>query len=322
MPMAWGIFRPSVLMPADADAWPDDRLRIVLLHELAHVKRRDCLTHLFAQVACAAHWFNPLAWMAVRRLRAERERACDDLVLAAGTRGSDYANQLLEIARVMQGGRFPGVLAGASLAMAHRSQLEGRLIAILDPSVRRRGLTRLRAFAATCVFAVLLVPIAAVQPWAEERDAAVKTWVEQDLPSGAVATQTPTPHSHSDSHSDTDTDTGVPTGCHESRRKRAGQRDRWTAGRRGRRSGRARRHVRGSLYSGRKWRGRRSRELGRRSRGRRCRRRCRWRARRSGSSRRRRPRVAGRGPRPFTGQRPAHGQRADRGAEGLRQGSS
>ena len=136
MPMAWGIFRPSVLMPADADAWPDDRLRIVLLHELAHVKRRDCLTHLFAQVACAAYWFNPLAWMAVRRLRAERERACDDLVLAAGTRGSDYANQLLEIARVMQGGRFPGVLAGASLAMAHRSQLEGRLIAILDPSVR------------------------------------------------------------------------------------------------------------------------------------------------------------------------------------------
>ena len=196
MPMAWGVFRPSVLMPADADAWPEDRLRIVLLHELAHVKRRDCLTHLFAQVACAAHWFNPLAWMAVRRLRAERERACDDLVLASGTRGSDYANQLLEIARVMQGGRFPAVLAGASLAMAHRSQLEGRLIAILDPSVPRRGLTRLRTFAATCVFAVLSIPVAAVQPWAEER-AATRTAVDQDLPSGApalrVATPTPTP---------------------------------------------------------------------------------------------------------------------------------
>ena len=117
---------------------------MVLLHELAHVKRRDCLTHLVAQIACAAYWFNPLAWMAARRLRTERERACDDLVLASGTRGSDYADQLLDIARVMRAGRFPAVLAGASLAMAQRSQLEGRLMAILDPSVPRRGLTRAR----------------------------------------------------------------------------------------------------------------------------------------------------------------------------------
>ena len=169
MPMAWGIFRSSVLMPADADTWPAHRLRVVLLHELAHVKRRDCLTHLVAQIVCAAYWFNPLAWMAARRLRTERERACDDLVLASGTRGSDYADQLLDIARVMRAGRFPAVLAGASLAMAQRSQLEGRLMAILDPSVPRRGLTRARALAAAIVFAVLIVPVASVQPWAEER---------------------------------------------------------------------------------------------------------------------------------------------------------
>jgi HEAT repeat protein/beta-lactamase regulating signal transducer with metallopeptidase domain len=167
MPMAWGIVRPSVVMPADADTWPAHRLRVVLLHELAHVKRRDCLTHLVAQMACAAYWFNPLAWMAARRLRAERERACDDLVLAAGTRGSDYADQLLDIARVMTGGRFPAVIGGASLAMAHRSQLEGRLIAILDPTVPRRGLTRARAAAAATVFALVAVPVASVQPWAE-----------------------------------------------------------------------------------------------------------------------------------------------------------
>ena len=171
MPMAWGIFRPSVVMPMEAEAWPADRLRVVLLHELAHVKRRDCLTHLVAQLACAAYWFNPLAWMAARRLRMERERACDDLVLATGTRGSDYADQLLDIARVMHAGRFSAVMAGASLAMAKRSQLEGRLMAILDPSVPRRGLTRARAAAAAIVFAFLIVPVASVQPWAEERPA-------------------------------------------------------------------------------------------------------------------------------------------------------
>jgi len=185
MPMAWGVLRPSVLMPADADTWPAHRLRVVLLHELAHVKRRDCLTHLVAQIVCAAYWFNPLAWMAVRRLRAERERACDDLVLAAGTPGPDYADELLDIARVMQSQRFPGVMAGASLAMAHRSQLEGRLIAILDPSVARRGLTRGRAAAAAAVFAILMVSVASVQPWAEEAavsDATMMAAQQSDRP--------------------------------------------------------------------------------------------------------------------------------------------
>jgi len=149
-----------VIMPTDADGWSESRLRIVLLHELAHVKRRDCLTHMLGQAACAFHWFNPLAWLAVKRARTERERACDDLVLARGTRGSDYADQLLEMARVLRGDRFPALLGGASLAMAHRSQLEGRLIAILDPRVPRSGLTRGRALGAValCCAAVAFGP--------------------------------------------------------------------------------------------------------------------------------------------------------------------
>ena len=166
MPMAAGVFSSAVLMPEDANRWPLERLRIVLLHELAHVKRRDCLTHVIAQTACALHWFNPLAWIAARHIRTERERACDDLVLACGTEGPDYAEELLEIARVMRGGRFPAVLAGATLAMAHRSQLEGRLIAILDPKVPRSGVSRTRAVIATALVACALPPLATMQPWA------------------------------------------------------------------------------------------------------------------------------------------------------------
>ena len=165
MPVAAGIFRPSVIMPSDADSWSENRLRVVLLHELAHVKRRDCLTHILAQAACAFYWFNPLAWLAVKKARTERERACDDLVLACGTRGSEYADQLLELARALRGDRFPALLGGASLAMAHRSQLEGRLVAILDPRVPRSGVSRSRAVAAAALACCAVAPLGALQPW-------------------------------------------------------------------------------------------------------------------------------------------------------------
>ena len=189
MPMACGLLQPAVIMPAEADAWPADRLRVVLLHELAHVKRRDCLTHALAQLACAVHWFNPLAWIAARQVRTERERACDDLVLAAGTRAPDYADQLLEIARTMRGGR-PALLAGASLAMAHRSQLEGRLMAILDPRVPHARLTRLRAAGASLVCGLAVVPLAAVQPW---QDAQAVAPAPVTVSSEAAPTPMPAP---------------------------------------------------------------------------------------------------------------------------------
>jgi beta-lactamase regulating signal transducer with metallopeptidase domain len=200
MPMAWGIFRPVVLMPADADTWPEPRLRIVLMHELAHVKRADCLTHLLAQAACAVYWMNPLAWLAARRARTERERACDDLVLSRGTRGSDYAGELVEIARTIGRDRTGRLLAGASLAMAHRSQLEGRLMSILDPTVPRTGVSRLRASGVTILAFASIVPLATMQTWAFEDERAMLPRVQANprpapapKPIPAPNTETTTP---------------------------------------------------------------------------------------------------------------------------------
>lgn len=126
-PLAVGLWRSTVLLPASAVTWDSDRRRTVLLHELAHIRRRDCRVQALAQAACAAYWFNPLAWLAFARLRAERERACDDEVLRTGAQPSAYAALLLDIARQLR----PTLRPSAALAMARPSELEGRLLAVL-----------------------------------------------------------------------------------------------------------------------------------------------------------------------------------------------
>ena len=118
MPMTWGIVRPVVMLPADAAQWPADRLRTVLLHELIHVRRCDLLAQALAQVACCLYWFHPLAWLALRQLRDERERACDDAVLLQGVPPHEYAAQLLDMVRGLRVRR--STLAGAP-AMAESS---------------------------------------------------------------------------------------------------------------------------------------------------------------------------------------------------------
>jgi HEAT repeat protein/beta-lactamase regulating signal transducer with metallopeptidase domain len=165
MPLTWGLFRPVILMPPDTADWAEERRRVVLSHELAHVKRRDCLTQTLAQAACAIYWFNPLVWMAARKLRMERERACDDHVLHTGTRASDYASHLLDLARSLGSSSCSATTA---VAIARRSQLEGRLLAILDPDVSRRGINRAGASLALIVMICLVLPLAAVSPLADD----------------------------------------------------------------------------------------------------------------------------------------------------------
>ena len=160
VPMTWGWLRPVVLVPDAGAVWSAARKRVVLLHELNHVKRQDCASQLVAHVACAIYWFNPLVWLAARALRVERERACDEAVVADGTQASSYADHLLEIARGHQGARWSLVTA---VAMARRSQLEGRLLSILDAGQRRRPSRRTALALGTVMTGVVLI-LTAVTP--------------------------------------------------------------------------------------------------------------------------------------------------------------
>ena len=159
VPMTWGVLQPVVWLPADAESWNDERRTVVLAHELAHVRRRDALTQWIAHLALAANWFNPLAWVAMKRFRDERERACDDAVIELGTRPSTYADHLLDIVRThgAAGGPMP------AMAMARRSQFEGRLLAILDGGSSRGGLRARSALWVGALAATAVLPIAAIR---------------------------------------------------------------------------------------------------------------------------------------------------------------
>jgi HEAT repeat protein/beta-lactamase regulating signal transducer with metallopeptidase domain len=160
MAFACRALAPTVVLPASAEEWTDDRRRAVLFHELAHVKRHDLLGHTLGRLACALYWFHPLVWTAAKRLRSESERACDDLVLSCGARPSEYAQHLLDMVTNVRDHGAP-VMA---LPMARKKEFEGRMLAILDPAIRRASPGRLQAVAVTATLGLLSLTVAAVSP--------------------------------------------------------------------------------------------------------------------------------------------------------------
>jgi TonB family protein len=151
VPAVFGVLRPVLLLPADSAEWSASRRRAVILHELAHVKRRDCLVQILAESARVLYWFHPLAHLAVSKLRDERERACDDVVLNAGTSATEYADHLCDL--VSNGLRLPSVPA---VALGVPSKLNRRLRAILDED-RHRTAPRFRSVLAGMLVAGLAV---------------------------------------------------------------------------------------------------------------------------------------------------------------------
>ena len=156
MPMAVGVAHPTILLPAEAEEWTSEKRHAVLLHELAHIRRWDCAAHILTRLACVIHWFNPLAWLALKKLQNERERACDDLVLTAGARPAAYADQLLDIARTMHAS---AITSTAAIPMARKSQLEGRLLAILDATRNRRVIRWGAMIAGVVLLLAITVPL-------------------------------------------------------------------------------------------------------------------------------------------------------------------
>ena len=162
LPSCWGVWQPTIMLPSESETWSPQRLRSVMLHEVAHIKRRDPMFLMIAFTALSLQWFNPFFWLAWRTIRKEQERACDDLVLTHGVKSSDYAEDMLDIAQSF----CVSTSMPMQLNMARSSGMESRIDEILDENRQRKGPARrtLQMLAAGSLVLCLIVASLAAAP--------------------------------------------------------------------------------------------------------------------------------------------------------------
>ena len=163
VPLTIGWRMPKILLPVDCIQWTAAKRRVVLVHELSHIARHDVFWQIVARLACSVYWFHPLAWLADRRMRVERELACDDAVLRSGSRPDQYATVLLDVAAAVCRRQRSGA---AAIAMAGRNSVERRIRAILQPGLCRLPLSPRMGKLSLIGALALVILAAALHPFA------------------------------------------------------------------------------------------------------------------------------------------------------------
>ena len=179
-----GVLAPAIILPSGTSAWTDERKRVVLRHELAHIKRRDAAIQIGSELLRVVQWINPFVWVACRRLRQESEYACDDEVLSGGVEAREYATHLLDVARHLTG--RSATLTSAH-AIAHLSTLERRIAAMLHHHQNRTPVGR-RGWSGAALLALgVSMPLAAAAVAPQERPrAALAESIDVSAPNGST----------------------------------------------------------------------------------------------------------------------------------------
>jgi len=194
-PILVGLVRPRIMLPAGAlEDLPADQLRPVLLHELAHLRRRDLWVNWIQVILQSLYWFHPLVWLANLRLRREREMIVDDVVLShLGGEREVYGNSLLSV--VKQAARKRVLTPGYVGIVETKGSIAGRLRRILDANRKLSIRLGWLSAAALIALALLLIPQArpefeapakAQEPKAEETPAAAAPQWKATLPGGVT----------------------------------------------------------------------------------------------------------------------------------------
>jgi beta-lactamase regulating signal transducer with metallopeptidase domain len=161
VPFTYRTLKPLILLPSGATEWPGERLRSVLIHELAHVKRSDSFTMLFARIVCSLFWFVPTVWIAYRHLYLEQEKSCDEYAVGEGIEAVRYVRHILNVVRLARG---RVLLTGIFISRGKRKMLEKRILHVLRHDALKY-LTRKKVFVATVILCFLLLfPVLVFNP--------------------------------------------------------------------------------------------------------------------------------------------------------------
>ena len=144
-PILYGVFKPRVVLPKGfVGRFTHEDLRFVILHEMVHLKNGDLIINWLSTGLQAVHWFNPLVWFGFERWRADRELACDAVVLktVGAARKRDYGETIIQL---LEGCARPAAVPGHVGVSAAPGELRSRLAMIVEfePTSRWSGLALL-----------------------------------------------------------------------------------------------------------------------------------------------------------------------------------
>jgi Zn-dependent protease with chaperone function len=186
VPMAAGLSCPVILIPeALSEQLSEEEFRQVLLHELAHLRRRDDWTNLAQKVLEALFFFHPAVWCIARRLNLEREIACDDWVVSMTGAARPYAVCLTKMAERSAFARAPQLAAGA---VARKRQVSHRIESLLSRRGGAGGLSKIGVVAGTGLLAMAALAAANLAPVAVAEPAIARLpWAAKPIPVVAMA---------------------------------------------------------------------------------------------------------------------------------------